>query len=602
MSSVKRKEIDYPRGKLVLESKKKAKRIDEDDYVDKRIVNNKHKRIYIEQINVKNIPIGSIIVGCIQDIQDFEIKVVLPGCVYCLIPIVNISSDYTRSLREFAQNPLHSKKPLKPQSMFKIGQQVIIKVLEKKNEKILIDETFIPYVQIIGTLDPDDIYEELNSKIFLSACDNFIISASVKSKEDHGYVMNCGVNKIIGFLHNDKARMYIENLKVKSLSIGQVITCAILNKNENNVLQLSAEPNDLINLRIDDSIRGRFPSSCLLPGLNVKAKIVDIQDAGLEIMLYDEFPGYILKDHLNDVWNLPESNYEIDSDLNATILYQNLNTKHVVCTLRNNFEQRAISNRWKLRIGQIFEKATVVSIDKKGNVTFKLVDNIKAIAPFNELSDDYLTSDDLSTIMNMFPIKSKHSVRVKSYSFIDGYVKVTVKPSLVYVDEVALDDLHIGSVIRGKVKQLNKEGLVLKIGFAARAFVPKLHLTENPIGQKSLDKLFPLHKEVKGRVFRLDKTANPPKVCLTLKKSLLSSSLYILDDYDKAKAGVQTDGMICLIKDDGLLLEFFNRLRAWVSKVYVLNSDLSVYNVGQIVKCTIIKVEKENRKIYASLT
>lgn len=598
--SVKRKEVNFPRGRVVGEAKKKAKIVEDEFGSIKERVITKHKRIYIEQINVKNIPIGSMIVGCIQDIQDFEIKVVLPGCVYCLIPIVNISKEYTKALREFAQNPLHTKKPLKPQSMFKVGQQIIIKVLDKKNEKILIDETFVPYVQITGTLDPDDIYEEVNAKIFLSSCDNFIISASVKSKEDHGYVMNCGVHNVIGFLNNDKVKMYLDSLKISSLSVGQVVICAILNRNESNILQLSAEPKDLINLRIDDSVRGKFPSSCLLPGLNVKAKIVDIQDAGLEILLYDEFPGYILKDHLSDVWDLPENGYEIDSDLNATVLYQNLNTKHVVCTLRNNFEARAIANRWKLRIGQVFEKATVVSIDKKGNVTFKLADNIKALAPINELSDEYLTSDDISTIMNMFPIRSKHSVRVKSYSFIDGYVKVTAKPSLVNVDEVALDDLHIGSIVKGKVKQLTKEGLVLKIGFAARAFVPKLHLTENRVG-KNLDKLFPLHKEVKGRVFRLDKTVNPPKVCLTLKKSLLSSSLYILDDYEKAKPGAQTDAVICLIKEDGLLLEFFNRLRAWVSKVHVLNKDLSVYTVGQVVKCTIIKLEKENRKIYATL-
>lgn len=118
-------------------------------------------------------------------------------------------------------------------------------------------------------------------------------------------------------------------------------------------------------------------------------------------------------------------------------------------TLRNNFESKAISNKWKVRIGQVFDKATVISIDKKGNVTFKLQDNIKAIAPFNELSDEYLTLDNFNTITNLFPIKSKHKVRVKSYSFIDGYIKVTAKSSLVNVDEVELDQLFIGSIVKG---------------------------------------------------------------------------------------------------------------------------------------------------------
>lgn len=591
-------EINFPRGKVRIQTNKKPKLTQNDEIGDRKPFT-KHKKIYMEQINVKNIPINSIMVGCIQDIQDFEIKVVLPGSVYCLIPIVNISKEYTDALREFTINPLNSKKPLKPQSMFKIGQQVIVKILDKKNEEILIDETFVPYVQIIGTLDPEIIYEELNAKIFLNSCTHFIIQASVKSKEDHGYVMNCGVNKVVGFLNNDKLKSHLENLRISSLSIGQVVTCAILNKND-NVIQLSAEPSDLIGLRITDNVRGNFPPTCLLPGLNVRVKIVDIQEAGLEVLLFDEFQGYILKDHLSNVWHQTDQGYEIDSDLNATILYQNTNTKHVVLTLRNNFEAKAIANRWSVRVGQLFDKATVCSVDKKGTVTFKLSNHMKAIAPYNELSDDYLTANDLSTINELFPIQSRHKVRVKSYSFIDGYIKVTAKSSLVNVDEIPLSDLFIGSIVKGKVKKLTKDGLVLKIGFAASAFVPKIHLTENPI-VKNLDKLFPLGKEVKGRVFRIDKQSNPPKICLTLKKSLLSSSLYILDDFEKVQPNIQTDGVICLIKDDGLLLEFFNRLRAWVSKVYVLNRDLSVYKVGQVVKATIIKAEKENRKIYASL-
>ena len=596
---MKRKEVNFPRGKVVEPKKPK---IVEDELDHDKVIVSKHKKIYIEQINVKNVPVGSVIVGCIQDVQDYELKVVLPGSIACIIPIVNISKEYTQSLREFAQHPLHSKKPLKPQSMFKIGQQVTIKILEKRSEEKMIDESVIQYIQVIGTLDPDEVYEEVNAKIFLNSCENFIISASVKSREDHGYVMNCGLASVTGFLNNDKLRTFLEKLQVPSLSVGQVVTCAILGKNQ-NILQLTAEPNDLINVRIDESeVRGKFPSSCILTGLNVKVRVMDVQDAGLEVLLFDEFPGYILKDHLSNVWDLPENkNYQIDSDLNATILYQNVNTKHVVLTLRNNFESKAISRSWKVRVGQVFDKATVVSIDKKGNVIFRLADQIKALAPKNELSDDYLAKDDLSAIMNLFPIKSKHAVRVKSYSFVDGYVKVTAKPSLVYVEEVSFDDLRIGSFVKGKVKQLTRDGLVLKIGFAARAFVPKLHLTENPAATKNLDKLFPLHKEVRGRVFRLDRSAEPPKICLTLKKSLLSPSLFILDDLDKAKTGIQTDGVICLIKDDGMLLEFFNRLRAWVSKVHVLNHDLSVYCVGQVVKATIINVEKENRKIYATL-
>lgn len=35
-----------------------------------------------------------------------------------------------------------------------------------------------------------------------------IINAAVKSKEEHGYVMDCGVNGLRSFLKEDKARSY----------------------------------------------------------------------------------------------------------------------------------------------------------------------------------------------------------------------------------------------------------------------------------------------------------------------------------------------------------------------------------------------------------
>jgi rRNA biogenesis protein RRP5 len=594
-----KKQVNFPRGQLSETIKRSAKPVQEEEPDETSPLFAKHKKIFIEQICVKNVRVGSLMVGCVQEIYDYEIKLVLPGGVYCVIPIVHISPYYTQSLQDFAADPLNQKRPLKLNSMFYIGQQLTVKVLEKRNEDVVINDGFVSYVQVIGTVNPIELYEDINSAIFLKCCRHFIVTACVRSVEDHGYIMDFGVRGLRGFLPKNASKQIVKLLNISTLAVGQVITCLITGS-VNGVVQLTSDPNQLFQTYLSNDIRGHFPSTCILPGLNVKVKVVDIQDNGLEVLMFDEFPGYILKSHLKTVWDVTHINYQIDEELNATVLFQHPNTKHVVLSLRNNFDSKSPNHTWQIRIGQKFPKATVIACDKKGTVSFKLSGNIKGIAPINELTDDYIAPDDVASVVSMLPLNSKQAVRVKAYSLIDGYAKVTLKSSLVDIKEASIEDMQLGSFVTGKVKELTSKGLILRVGFADRAFVPLMHLTESTM-VKNLEKLFPMDKEVTGRVFRIDRVHKPPRVSLTLKKSLMSNSTFILDSFDKVQTDLQTDGVICLIKDDGLLLEFFNRLRAWVSKVHVLNRDLSVYRIGQVVRCTIIRADVDKLKIYASL-
>lgn len=158
-------------------------------------------------------------------------------------------------------------------------------------------------------------------------------------------------------------------------------------------------------------------------------------------------------------------------------------------------------------------------------------------------------------------------------------------------------DLQIGSIVTGQIKRLNKSGLILDLG-GREAFVPQMHVREN-FESKNLEKLFPIGKEVKGRIFRLDDSVEPAKLCLTLRKSFLSPTFRPVADLGVVRPNTETIGLICLVKDDGLLLEFFNNLRAWVSKQN--QSSSSVYKVGQLVRTRILNVNQNDCTVYATL-
>ena len=160
------------------------------------------------------------------------------------------------------------------------------------------------------------------------------------------------------------------------------------------------------------------------------------------------------------------------------------------------------------------------------------------------------------------------------------------------------ENLAIGSIVSGRVEELNEDGLVLRLDSGMRALVPKVHIREN-CGSKNLVKLFPAGKQLKGRVFKLDKSVEPAQICLTLRKSFISPAFELLTDLDQYKPGLQTIGLVCSIKESGLLLEFFANLHAWVSKQNLPSANPSAFKVGQLVLTTIIR--KEDDRLFATI-
>lgn len=159
------------------------------------------------------------------------------------------------------------------------------------------------------------------------------------------------------------------------------------------------------------------------------------------------------------------------------------------------------------------------------------------------------------------------------------------------------ENLAIGSTVTGLVQELNADGLVLEISDGVNAFVPKVHIREN-CESKNLVRLFPVGKQLQGRVFKVDRSVEPARICLTLRKSFISPAFELLRDLEQYKPGLQTIGMVASIKESGLLLEFFNNLHAWVCKQN-LPSEPSAFKVGQLVLTTIIRIE--NDRIFAAI-
>ncbi|XP_015787684.1 protein RRP5 homolog [Tetranychus urticae] len=552
------------------------------------------EKVVIYRLKTNNVAINSIILGCVAEIKDYEMSVQLPGAVLVKVSITNISEPYSKALVTYAQDPANNPSPPKPKSLFQPGDLLPVKILDKKESHMSYDDTSMSLTDIDASVNPRDVYSDLHTAPFLKNCANTSICAAVVEIEDHGYLMDIGRENIKGFMSFDDAKPFIEARNLKNLSVGQVILCNIISASQ-RVVKLTTKA-----IKPRNSEDSTFPTSCLLPGVTVTAKVLATCEVGLEVVVFGQHRGFVHKDHLKTIWDLPRDDYQVGEDLKGIILFVNPVNKVVALSLRSHPELSSLKKSWaELRIGQLIEKAQIVGKDSGGSFIFKFPNGFKGVAPKHELSDDFLGQEDLAVIETQLPIGSFQKCRIKSFSYLDGYAKVTLKNSLLEAEHLSVEDLKVGQVLEGRVKKLNKKGLIITLGFGLKAYCPTIHHKDSV---KPKD--YAAGSKLKCRIIRLDSKSLVPRIAVTCRKELIREK-NIIDDFSKAVAGLYTRGIVVLIQENGLVIEFFNELRGFLSAKRFQKENLqysvSSYSIGQILPVYVVQSDAKNEKIHLSL-
>lgn len=148
-------------------------------------------------MNVSRLPINSTILGCVQEIKEYEISVILPGPIRGKLSITNVSDIYSKSLEQYTKSPETANCP-KPKSIFAPGQLLPVRVLDKVESDKQFDDSPISLVDIELSSNPKDVQGHLEISTFISNCGGMSISAAVKSVEEHGYLMDIGFPQLSG--------------------------------------------------------------------------------------------------------------------------------------------------------------------------------------------------------------------------------------------------------------------------------------------------------------------------------------------------------------------------------------------------------------------
>ena len=124
--------------------------------------------------------------------------------------------------------------------------------------------------------------------------------------------------------------------------------------------------------------------------------------------------------------------------------------------------------------------------------------------------------------------------------WLDGTVEVSARPTTISLSHLTYDELEAGQVRSAHIVRADLDGARLKLGRNVMGKVKYEHLTDQKLTK-------PHTKFVKGQVIEcvvLEVAPERRKLLLSLKTSLVTSTLPRLTRYEDAKVGVESHGVV----------------------------------------------------------
>ncbi|XP_020823426.1 protein RRP5 homolog isoform X1 [Phascolarctos cinereus] len=533
-------------------------------------------------LSIETLSEGMRLLGCVKEVNNLELVVSLPNGLWGYVQATNICDAYTKKLNEQVdqEEPLEDLAPLS--KLFQLGMLVrcVVSSLNSASKK-----------SIRLSLNPKDVNGVLSPG---SLKPGMVLTGTVHSVEDHGYLVDIGVGGTKAFLPWQKDQEYIKQKnRGTKLHVGQYLNCLIEEvKGNGGSVHLSTIQSEVtVAIATEEQ---NWTLDNLLPGLVVKAQVQKVTPHGLTLSFLSSYTGLVDFMHLD---SKKTGCYFQTQMVRACILSVHPRTKSVRLTLHSSFLQagRPISRLCHHLIGAVLNDVPVQGFFAKAGATFRLKDGSLAYARIMHLSQT-----EKSFKPEKFKPGNMHKCRVIDFSPMDDLALLSLKTSIIEAPFLRYHDLQPGQIVKGTVFALRSCGMVVKVTEQIKGLVPTLHLADVQIRQPQ--KKYRVKDEVKCRVLTCD--PENKKLLMTLKKTLVESSLPALTSYKEAKPELQTHGFISSIKDFGCIVKFYNDVRGLVLRKDLGTQPIAapeeVFYVGQVVKVTVLKSEPEQERMLLS--
>ncbi|XP_011234650.1 protein RRP5 homolog isoform X2 [Ailuropoda melanoleuca] len=537
-----------------------------------------------EILSIESLCEGMRILGCVKEVNEIELVISLPNGLRGFVQVTEICDAYTKKLNEQVAQEEPLKDLVSLPELFSPGMLVRCVV-----SSVGITERGKKSVKL--SLNPKNVNEVLSAEALKPG---MLLTGTVSSLEDHGYLVDIGVSGARAFLPLQKAQEYIrQKNKGAKLKVGQYLNCIIEEvKGNGGVVGLSVVHSEVSTAIATEE--QNWTLNNLLPGLVVKAQVQKVTPVGLTLNFLSFFTGLVDFMHLDPK---KAGTYFSNQAVRACVLCVHPRTRAVRLSLRPVFLQpgRSLTRLSCQHLGAVLDEVPVQNFFSKAGATFRLKDGALAYARLTHLADS-------KNVFNAEAFKpgNTHKCRVIDYSQMDELALLSLRTSVIEAQYLKYHDIKPGALVEGTVLTIKSYGMLVKVGEQIRGLIPPMHLAD--ILMKNPEKKYRIGDEVKCRVLLCDPEAK--KLMMTLKKTLIESKLPAVTCYADAKPGLQTHGFILRVKDCGCIVKFYNDVQGLVPKhelsaEYVPDPE-RVFYAGQVVKVVVLNCEPSKERMLLS--
>lgn len=594
-------------------SQKKKSRSDK----NKASVTPKKDVVRIEHLNYKRVVPGMKLLGQIASIQPLALVLSLPNQLMGHVPITQVTSQLTNRLESMheQEQPSDTESVDDGESnaqtevpdlfqLFHVGQYVraiVMNVHASGSTDVsaigkLRDEAAKASRRIELSLVP----KTVNSGVLKADLKpGFILSAAVQSVEDHGYILDIGVQGSSGFLSFKEAKKGSPD--GSKLHVGQLLDVAVVKMSGNDrICTVSIDPRGIQS----SSITEVSNVTSVLPGILGQALITAISPSGINLQILGFF------DATADEFNVPTNPvkaFKIGQKVKARILYEIAGSSppkfsvslldHIV-NLKEKLSTDDVVIHLVYPVGTILDAVTVKRVEPERGLVVEVQPHLDGFIHISHTSDGHVPT--LSSSSGPWRLNTIHRARVIGYHPLDGLLQLSLRPSILDQRFLQAGDIRVGEVLKGTVKRLTDSALFVSISCNADGIIWPNHYADIPLKHPS--KRFKAGGSIKCRVLAVD--PERMRVELTAKKTLIESTLPVLTSIEEAKVGTITDAVVYRVVDKGLIVRFYNDLKAFVPSREA--SDYSnklkdMFVAGRVVKVRILTADLNPPRVVASI-
>lgn len=443
---------------------------------------------------------------------------------------------------------------------------------------------------------------------------NSAVQASVSSIEDHGMVMDLGIegSDVKGFMSSKEIDPKTDYSTIKE---GSVFLCMVTGQNASgNVVKLSA------NLQSSGSIKKSHFLS-VAPTINSF-----VPGAAAEILLTDVFPtgmsGKIMG-MLDTTVDLVHSG-GATGKTDLTKKYHNgAKIKgRISCTFPGSepykigFSMLDHVQKFTAEghgpnssddapgISAVVPETTIVNVDP-GLGVYVQIGSTKhmGFVHVSRLADGQVET--ISSDHGPFRTGTTHEARVVGYSAIDNLYSLSFERKVIDQPFFRLEDVTLGAVVKVNITKVlvgesGVTGLIVSLTDAITGFIPAVHFADTRL--QFPEKKFREGATITARILSVN--LEKREVRLTLKKSLLNSEAAVWKDYRDILPGSQSPGTIVNILPNGAVVQFYGSIRGWLSvsemsEAYIKDPSQH-FKLGQVVNVHALNVDASQEKLSVS--